>query len=128
MIAQENLELEADNNQSPNFKEKDSALSETSKASGDEDNLRPRSRLSNLDSDENEEFFDTANDDLTDDSLSITQKSLYGSNEDLQSIKTDGNTSLEMAIVKKKEISFDVLETDEHGWRYVLFLVNNYSF
>lgn len=117
VIAQENLELEADKDQSSRFNGKGSNFSETSKASGDEDNLKERSPSSSLDSDENEEFFDTANDDLTEDSLSITQKSLYDSNEDLKSIKTDDNTSLNMAIVKKTEISLDIMEKDEHGWR-----------
>lgn len=115
VLAQENFELEADKSHSTGPNNKTSA---TTEAIRDNDNLGDNiSRLSTSDSDGTEEFFDTANDNFTEDDQSFASTSFQNSQEDLKSVTTEENTLVEMSNAQKTENSIDLLETDEYGWR-----------
>ncbi|CAF0709044.1 unnamed protein product [Brachionus calyciflorus] len=140
VIAQENFELESGKMRLPDMKMKTATSSELSaKASVDDDNiLETTTNLSLAETDQNEEFFDPADDPLTDeenkddandnedfDNKSLAMISCYGSLEQLTTgIHTEGENKIQsqLSLVESKKIEkvanlMDLIERDEFGWR-----------
>lgn len=137
VIAQENFELETGKMRSSDPKAKTATPSELSaKNSVDDENvIEATMNMSIADTDQVDEFFDTADDPLTDDDNgtenenydgeSLALRSCYGSIDELTAsiIEKVDTKSNEISIIDskkspiKEENLIKVIETDELGWR-----------